>query len=261
MFQKKILGIFLIFFIIFGVLSYINWHLICFAIKNKQPCIFWVKKIQDSSHEDVLSIIEPLLPTNPIVIEAGAYDGSDSIYMAYYWKQGKIYSFEPVPELYAKVIANTKNIQNICAYQIALSDKQGETDFFVSSDITQPDIPTGSSSLLPPTKNLDVVPNMVFKKKIRVQTMTIDQWAEKNNVNHVDFIWLDTQGSEFLILKGSPKILKTVKAILLEVEFIEAYKGQALFGDIKEWLESEGFILAGLNIRPIWYGDALFIRK
>ena len=73
-------------------------------------------------------------------------------------------------------------------------------------------------------------------------------------------MWLDLQGMEYEALKSSPKILATVKAILLEVEFVEAYKGQILFKDIKKWLESENFKMVALNHKPTWFGDALFVR-
>ncbi|MFA5306190.1 MAG: FkbM family methyltransferase [Candidatus Babeliales bacterium] len=210
--------------------------------------------------DEIFALIMPILPINPIIIEAGAYDGSDSVKMAKFWPQGRVHSFEPVPELCLKVMKKTKDYRNISSYQYALSDKEGHADFYVSSFEKTPDAPSASSSLLKPAKHLDVCQNIIFKKKISVETTTIDVWAEKNRIDHVDFIWLDTQGSELSILKSSPNILKTVKAVFTEVEFIEAYKDQPLFKDVRKLMENNGFTLAAVRMYS-WSADVLFVRQ
>ena len=47
------------------------------------------------------------------------------------------------------------------------------------------------------------------------------------NVTALDFIKIDTQGSELEILRGASDLLKSVIGIEVEVEFIELYKGPA----------------------------------
>jgi len=209
---------------------------------------------------DVLKIVAQILPTNPIIIEAGSYNGADTEYLAKYWKNGSVHSFEPIPALYKKTTQRVKKCKNVSTYQVALSNKNGSADFYISSLNASPNAPSASSSLLEPALHLVHAPQVGFKKKIVVQTMTLDLWAEKNKIRNVDFIWLDTQGSELSILKNSSKILPTVKAILLEVIFIEAYKNQPSFDETKTWMESQGFQLAALSKTHVWYGDALFIR-
>ncbi|MFA5306182.1 MAG: FkbM family methyltransferase [Candidatus Babeliales bacterium] len=212
-----------------------------------------------TAHE-IFAFIAPILPLNPVIIEAGARDGNDSIKMAKFWSQGQVHSFEPVPELYMKVKQKVKNYRNISSYQCALSNKEGTADFYVSSFKKTPNDPSASSSLLKPAKHLDVCQNIIFKKKISVETTTIDNWAKKNSIDHIDFIWLDTQGSELSILKSSPHILKTVRAVFTEVEFIEAYENQPLFKDVRDWMESNGFTLVAVRMHN-WYADVLFVRS
>ncbi len=239
--------------------AYVHRWIIRFAIRHRTPCVLWTKKFRTNA--DALTMIAPLLPKNPVIIEAGAWNGVDSVNLANFWKQGHVHCFEPIPELYNTVVENIKNHNNISSYQIALADKEGEADFYVSSSESAPNSPSASSSLLAPERHLVEFPNIIFKKKINVQTTTLDRWAENNKIDHIDFIWLDTQGSELSILKNAPKILKTVKAILTEVEFIEAYKNQPLFSDVKAWMQAHGFRLAALHLGCDWYGDALFVRS
>ena len=220
--------------------------------------MLWVKKVK--SNTEALALVAPLLPKNAVVVEAGAYDGGDSVHLANFWKEGHIHCFEPIPALYAKVLENTKNIKNITSYQVALADNVGFADFYVSS-IDGTKGPTASSSLLAPARHLTDFAYVKFNEKIQVPTTTLDAWAERYHIDHVDFMWLDTQGSELTILKSSPRILKTVRVILTEVEFVEEYKGQALFSDIKAYLESQGFTFAAIHMSCDWCGDAVFVRS
>ncbi|MFA6263016.1 MAG: FkbM family methyltransferase [Candidatus Babeliales bacterium] len=215
------------------------------------------KKIH--STKEIFTMIAPILPKDPIIVEAGAFNGKDSVLLANFWQQGHVHSFEPVPELYAKVVKATENCNNVSTYQVALADKEGTADFYISSFTATPGSPSASSSLLTPTGHLSAWSCIKFKKKLSVPTITIDAWAEKNSIGHVDFIWLDTQGSELSILKSAPRILKTVKAMLLEVEFVELYKDQPLFTDVKTWLEANGFKFVAMRAWKL-YGDALFVR-
>jgi len=73
-------------------------------------------------------------------------------------------------------------------------------------------------------------------------------------------MWLDMQGYELNALMAAPGILSTVRVIVTEVEFVEAYEGQYLFDDIKLFLENRGFKFLGLVANYGWCGDALFVR-
>jgi len=48
--------------------------------------------------------IAKYLPVNPVIIEAGAYIGNDTLEMSKVWPKGRIYAFEPVPMLYEKLV-------------------------------------------------------------------------------------------------------------------------------------------------------------
>lgn len=57
----------------------------------------------------------------------------------------------------------------------------------------------------------------------------------------IDFMRLDTQGTEYEILTGSTNSLASCVAVQVEVEFVEIYLGQKLFGDIHCLLAGIGF--------------------
>ncbi len=212
-----------------------------------------------------IKFIRNYLPKDPIILEAGAYDGKETIKLMQFWLKGTVYSFEPVPQLYEKLLHRTRQYNRIHVYPQALSDKIGTAQFHVSSFEDSPDEASASSSLLQPKEHFKYAPIVHFDSTITVPTTTIDAWADEHGIDHIDFMWLDMQGAELQALKAAPKMLKTVKVILTEVEFIEAYKGQPLYQEIKTWLEAQGFEIIGADVdleKPNhWFGDVLFVRR
>jgi 2-O-methyltransferase len=214
-----------------------------------------------------LSLIMSYLPNQPVILEAGAYIGTESVIMSKIWPEGHVHAFEPVPEIYHSLQETTKSSSNISTYPLALSQTNGAAIFYISEDVRAPNTASASSSLRPPKEHLDVCDTVTFPRTITVQTQTLDSWAQANQINHVDFLWLDMQGSELEMLMASPEILKTVQVILTETIFIEAYQGQYLFPEMKKWMEEQGFSLIGGNFNPEnpreegrWFGDAIFVK-
>lgn len=83
----------------------------------------------------------------------------------------------------------------------------------------------------------------------RVQSL--DRVLSDDGVDHVDFIKLDTQGTELPILRGASTTLATAVGLKVEVEFVELYEGQPLFADVDAFLRAAGFQLMDLQ-RGYW---------
>jgi len=211
----------------------------------------------------VFDHITPYLPANPIIIEAGAFTGQETITMATRWPHATIYAFEPVPAIFAQLEQNTAHLPNVHCYNIALSSSTGTAEFYVSEKPTKPGIPSQAGSLQKPKERLKHSP-MQFPYVIEVPTITLDGWARQHNINHVDMLWLDMQGHELSVLQAAPRILPTVSVIYTEVGFIEAYEGQPTYEVVKNWLESQGFTMIGKDFvdQTAWFfGNALFVRN
>ena len=76
-----------------------------------------------------------------------------------------------------------------------------------------------------------------------IELTTLDAWAAEAGVRSVDFLKLDTQGSELDILRGAQQLLGSVRALEVEVELNPLYQGQPLFGDVDRFLREHGFVL------------------
>ena len=131
----------------------------------------------------------------------------------------------------------------------------------------------GKSSLFVPNwEILERFPNVdrfSVTKELKLQINAADKIVKSK----VDFIKLDIQGSELGVLKGAKGILKEVLGVETEVEFLELYSGQPLFGQVNEYLRRLDFeFIDFVNLRrwerksfsglgQLTFGDALFLKS
>lgn len=200
--------------------------------------------------------IKRFLPVNPVIIDAGAHVGGDSIEMYRLYRGAVVHAFEPVPHIFSLLRHNTRKFKGIHCHTIALSNQNGEQVMHVSSGASD-----GSSSLLAPKEHLKDHPDVFFNQTIKVTTQTLDTWAADQQLDHVDLLWLDMQGFELEVLKASRIILPTVKAIHMEVSTRATYEGVPLYHEVKEWMQSNGFKAEVEAIPQGWdMGNVLFVR-
>jgi len=193
-----------------------------------------------------------------VIIEAGTYDGKHSAAFANDFPNSKIYGFEPIDELYNRTINLTKRFHNISIEKKALGSSNRKSDINISKLNGNT---WASSSLLEPKEHLTVHKHILFPEKEQVEVIVLDDWCSENNVNKVDFIWLDTQGSEWDIINSSPNIVSKTKYIYCEVSLKQMYEGTPLIEDFKNKM-------AGLNFEVVFedlpwedMGDILFKNK
>ncbi len=213
--------------------------------------------------EAVFDIVRPYLPSDPVIVEAGAFNGQDTKKFASFWPNCTVHSFEPVPAIFNKLVSNTQHLPQVHRYPLALSSTTGTAPFFVAEKPTKPGVPTQAGSLLAPKERLHHSP-IQFPHTITVPTITLDTWAHEQQINCVDMLWLDMQGNELSVMQASPQMMSTVKIIHTEVSFIESYAYQPQYTEVRTWLENQGFTLIGTDFTepPTWFfGNALFARK
>jgi FkbM family methyltransferase len=201
-------------------------------------------------------VIAKYIPQNPVIVEAGAHIGLDTEDLIHYFPQGKIYAFEPIPDLFLQLSERVRPYKNVRCYPTALGNQVGEVVMYISSGVSD-----GSSSILPPKDHLIDHPDVFFAQTIHVPCTTLDDWAKVNNIEKVDLFWLDMQGYELNALKAGLAVLENVQAIYTEVNLKETYKGAPLYSELREWLEARNF---GVEVEEIpWEdgGNVLFVRK
>lgn len=210
----------------------------------------------EDPHQIPFRKIRSYLPSNPVIVEAGAHRGQHTTLFARLWPDATIHAFEPVPELYAEVVRRTSRHPQVRCYPLALSDRTGEATIHISEGGSD-----ASSSLLPPSGHLTECPHVFFRRQVTIPTITLDEWAEQHAITRVDFFWLDLQGHELTALKGGERLLETVRAIHTEVSLKPLYEGGALYPELRDWLGQRGFEVVAESLPNPAMGDALFVRR
>ena len=109
-----------------------------------------------------------------------------------------------------------------------------------------------------------------------VQTVRLDDIPETQGS---DYLKLDVQGGELMVLQGAPARLQELLVVHTEIEFLPMYKRQPLFADIDVFMRGAGFVmhrLSGLNsatfklpgvevelsstINQAMWGEAVYVR-
>lgn len=211
----------------------------------------WIKRKKVISKRDIIS----LLPPNPNILEAGASDGKDTLDWSRRLPNAQIYAFEPVPDIFKVLNERVKNRKNVHLFTYALSDTGGKSKMYVSSGASH-----SSSSLLAPKEHLNFHKNVFFEKEITVLTKRLDDWTTENNIDQIDFMWLDMQGGELKALRGGEKILETTQVIYTEVSLMEMYEGAPLYAQLRLWLQDRGFQIVKEELSWEDMGNVLFVK-
>jgi FkbM family methyltransferase len=205
---------------------------------------------------------------NLIIFDVGCCEGEDTIRYSRFFPHSTIYSFEPHPDNFNKTISNLDKykIKNAKVFNFAISNTDSIIDFYLSEG-HPPNVPVTedwnygnkSSSILPAKELHDRYDWLRLKNKIQVKSATIDYFCQGNNIDKIDFLHLDVQGAEFLVLEGAKHMLNKISVIWLEAETVELYDGQKLRDDILEFLSNDFKKIKEIN--NFLSCDILFINK
>jgi hypothetical protein len=100
--------------------------------------------------------------------------------------------------------------------------------------------------------------------QVAIQLHRLDDYQDLHELRLPDMIKLDVQGCELEVLKGGERCLNSAKAVLMEMSFIELYRGQPLFDDVVAFMADHGFRLHAVSTttpvgKPLLQTDFLFV--
>jgi FkbM family methyltransferase len=149
--------------------------------------------------------------------------------------------------------AQNRGIPNV--FNAVITDKDDEYVAFNVSNNVQ------SSSVLEFGTHSHEHPWVVYVDKVIKKSVTIDTFFEraKLDASKYNFWNFDIQGAELMALKGATKSIQSAKALYLEVNEKELYKGCGLITDIDEFLSQYNFKRVLTNMTEHGWGDALYI--
>jgi FkbM family methyltransferase len=220
-------------------------------------------KPASSQSPTIIEIIKQLSQGKAsVVFDIGAHQGNYARELSSQIRIDNCFCFEPFESSFQALHKNLIG-DEFQLFQIALSDYEGVSDFYVNSfDET--------NSLLPSVKTNSSIDDLIAPKSIvSVTVETLDGFCSKKGITAIDLLKIDTQGNTFAVLNGGKNLLKNkmINLIQCEVEFVEIYKQEQLYHKIATFLENYDYQLYSIynlhfdiNNRLSW-GDALFIKN
>lgn len=169
--------------------SYLEWTM--FFYGDYEP---FIQKI-------IMSVLRP----GDIVIDVGANIGIHSLVMAQtVGKTGAVYSFEPHPIIFNKLVTNIglNNMRWVHPIKAALSDSSGQAvlqGFGESSN-------QGTSTLCTSDKT---------NNQFQIKTITLDEFVASTKIPSLSLIKIDVEGHELNVLQGAIKTLATFKPLII----------------------------------------------
>lgn len=187
-----------------------------------------------------------LIEKNDIVVDIGANIGVFSIYAASL-TQNTVYAFEPTPLSFESLQRNVKanKLPNVLTFNAAISDKVGSLKLFFDPQDT-----LGTSNAIIDDANLEKlqVLNGSAEEFIEVPSDTLQNVMDNNNIEQLDFLKLDCEGSEGIILESTPdSYLKRIRKITMEYH---DHLSKINHHDMRKMLEKLGFITAQFEETP-----------
>ena len=158
-----------------------------------------------------LDVIKRFIKRGSVFFDIGAHKG---VYTSFARDQigpdGTLVCFEPQNKLneYLQVIVELKHWNNVKIEKIALSNMDGETEFFI------PDSTSGTS----PSASLETDMSSTNGRRIKVRTQSLDSYCKMEGV-WPDFIKCDVEGHELTMLSGAKELFETkAPSVLIECE-------------------------------------------
>ena len=199
-------------------------------------------------------LVEYHKPKN--VIHIGAHLGEE---VDYYYNYGVDQSLwvEANIDLMRQLQSNISRYRNARSINAVLTDKDDQDVIFnISNNGT-------SSSILDFEYHKIAHPDIFYVGKREMKSRTLNTIFLENSIPFelYDFMNVDIQGAELLMLKGATEILPHLKCLYLEVNQKEVYKGSPMVEELDEFLKNWKFN----RVETEWFeetgwGDAIYIK-
>ncbi|MBT5944369.1 MAG: FkbM family methyltransferase [Rhodospirillaceae bacterium] len=173
-----------------------------------------------------------------------------------------VIGFEPHPESYRQLI-DAGLPEHVTLHNLALADQDGPITFYAGKEEDRT-----RSSLRP----IDYIGS--GNEKITIEALTLDAAPEHLGIPPANFIKLDTEGTEDLVIKGGAQMFAhEILGVQTEITFWTEQSGGVSFSQIDSRLSELGFVLFDLQINrsdvrviggrkdKVRSGDALYLRN
>lgn len=173
--------------------------------KNKH---YWTHINATDWEPHTFAIFDQFIDKDAVVLDIGSWSGVLTLYAAKIAKE--VHALDPDPvcfeELNTNVQLNPSIAEKVKTYQIAISNKKESSRLSAREHYG-----ASSSSILQRKRDTE--------NSLELETISLNEFLEKEKISKVDFIKMDVEGAEFKILPTIGKALQKTNYPTLYVSF------------------------------------------
>lgn len=188
------------------------------------------------------------LDHNPVLLDVGANVGDYTQLFLEYFPKGEAICYEPIPEVFDKLGFRFGADPRVTCKNYGLYNQKIKNHkfYFVNNIKGANSDDSGMSSL---HYRAEHFPRFDYTE-IKVNLITMDSLISK--INRVDFIKIDTEGSEFMVLDGGRKFIEKKKPTFIQWEYGGCYQDSHTKGkDVVILLTELGYDVVDKTFRKI----------
>ena len=194
-----------------------------FVIAMSQSPELWRYCALGDFERDTFTVLDKYLENESVMLDLGAWEGPFTLYSARKCK--KVIAVEPDPVAYnmlnKQIALNDSLLDRISTFQLAIAANNGSVSLFQRNAFGD-----SSSTLLERARDTG--------DNVMVKTRTLETFFKESEIDHVDLIKIDIEGSEFIILKNAPSILQAVGKPTLVVAFHVNYLKESMLKEVTQ---------------------------
>jgi len=189
------------------------------------------------------------IPSDAVIFDVGANIGVTTLNYAKAAVNGRVYAFEPTHYAFSKLLRNIGLNSGLAANIVPIQ-------CFVSSGASEPDEMVAYSSWKidgKPHGRRHRIHGGIAQDTGSVPSISLDAFCEKEKINRVDFIKIDTEGYEHQVLLGGRKSIAAFHPVIIfEAGLYQVEDRCGGFKDYLDFFDSLGYSLYNSkNMAPI----------
>lgn len=196
------------------------------------------------------------------IVDVGANVGQFAVAASKFFNQSMIISIEPDPMVSKELQKNLRGHLNFEVITCAVGNTIGKVKFYKNQDSQV------SSILEIGGMRKSLFPESRVTDEVDIPINTLDALFDNRNIESPILVKLDVQGAELMVIDGARDFLNKVKWLVIEIAFVDLYKGEPSFEKICKMLDLHGFeFIKPLNFHASPSGleiiemDAFFQRR
>jgi len=195
--------------------------------------------------EGEINVISNYINSGDVVFDVGGHKGEWSLEVLGHHNHIDLHVFEPVPASYEVLLINMKDI-DAHLLRFCVSCEGGTAHFW-----NYPSVPVLSTIYKRDSRVMERL-GIAEPERISVEKITLDHYCEQAGVRSIDFLKIDTEGSELDVLKGAEGLLRNQNIKFIQFEYGGCFPDAGItLKEVHAYLDDCGYAIGKITADKI----------